>query len=99
MTIDGVRHVIDSGLTKNMVYDSVRNVSTLKEMMISQAAAEQRKGRAGRTAPGKCYRIFSHLDYDQMAEYDKAEVFCRPLGITIAMLKVFYGKVGFYLVI
>ena len=57
-------------------------------MTISQAAAEQRKGRAGRTSTGTCYRLYSEQDYHDMPQFDKAEIFSRPLGITITMLKV-----------
>ena len=57
-------------------------------MMISAASAEQRKGRAGRTAPGICYRLYSEDDYMSMPRYDKAEIFLRPLGITVTLLKV-----------
>jgi HrpA-like RNA helicase len=57
-------------------------------MMISSASAEQRKGRAGRTGPGICYRMYSEDDYNSLAKYDKAEIFLRPLSITVTLLKV-----------
>jgi ATP-dependent RNA helicase DHX8/PRP22 len=57
-------------------------------MMISASSAEQRKGRAGRTAPGVCYRMYSEEDYESMPKFDKAEIFLRPLGITVTLLKV-----------
>lgn len=56
--------------------------------MISSASAEQRKGRAGRTAAGTCYRMYSQDEYNAMAKYDKAEIFLRPLSITVTLLKV-----------
>jgi len=56
--------------------------------MISASSAEQRKGRAGRTAPGVCYRMYSEEDYESMPKFDKAEIFLRPLGITVTLLKV-----------
>lgn len=87
ITIDGVKFIVDSGLTKNLIFDSSRNITSLKEMMISSASAEQRKGRAGRTAPGVCYRMYSEDEYNAMAKYDKAEIFLRPLSITITLLK------------
>ena len=53
ITIDGVRFVIDSGKVKEMQYDPVCKMQRLKEFWISRASAEQRKGRSGRTGPGK----------------------------------------------
>ena len=61
--------------------------------MISASSAEQRKGRAGRTSPGICYRMCSEEDYNSMAKVDKAEIFLRPLGITVTLLKVINSRV------
>jgi HrpA-like RNA helicase len=61
-------------------------------MMISSASAEQRKGRAGRTGPGICYRMYSEEEYNSLAKYDKAEIFLRPLSITVTLLKVCHQK-------
>ena len=70
ITIDGVRHVVDSGLSKESVYDPRRNVTVLETRAISKSSAEQRKGRAGRTAPGICYRLYSQDDEDSMRVRD-----------------------------
>jgi ATP-dependent helicase HrpB len=59
VTIDGVRHVIDSGLARVARYDSERGIGTLFLEPISRASADQRKGRAGRTAPGTCHRLWT----------------------------------------
>lgn len=56
ITIDGVRFVVDSGKVKEMQHDPVCKMQRLKEFWISQASAEQRKGRSGRTGPGVCFR-------------------------------------------
>jgi HrpA-like RNA helicase len=56
ITIDGIRFVADSGKVKEMSYDPICKMQKLKEFWISKASAEQRKGRAGRTGPGVCYR-------------------------------------------
>ena len=56
VTIDGVRFVCDSGKVKEMTYDPVCKMRRLKEFWVSRASAEQRKGRAGRTGPGVCFR-------------------------------------------
>jgi HrpA-like RNA helicase len=61
VTIDGIRYVIDSGLAKEMEHDRTVSVFALQERRIARAAAEQRKGRAGRTGPGVCYRVYSEV--------------------------------------
>lgn len=61
ITIDGIRFVADSGKVKEMSYDPSCKMQRLKEFWISKASAEQRKGRAGRTGPGVCYRYRSQL--------------------------------------
>ncbi len=58
ITIDGVRLVIDSGLARIARYDPYRGINTLLVEKISRASAEQRAGRAGRTAPGTCVRLW-----------------------------------------
>ena len=59
LTIDGVRLVIDSGLARIPRYDPYRGINTLLVEKISRAAADQRAGRAGRTAPGHCLRLWT----------------------------------------
>lgn len=59
ITIDGIVHVIDSGLSKMRTYNGDTDSSQLIVSRISQASAKQRKGRAGRTRPGNCYRLYS----------------------------------------
>lgn len=59
LTIQGIRVVIDSGLEKRPVYDPARDMSALMVKPISASSAEQRAGRAGRTAPGICVRLWS----------------------------------------
>ena len=58
LTIDGVRVVVDSGLERRSVFDPGSGMSRLETQRISRASAEQRAGRAGRTAPGVCYRLW-----------------------------------------
>jgi HrpA-like RNA helicase len=58
VTIDGIRFCIDSGRVKEMGYDPETKVQRLQEYWISKASAEQRKGRAGRTGPGHCFRLY-----------------------------------------
>lgn len=79
MTIDGIRFVIDSGKVKEMTYDPNYKMQRLKELWISKASAEQRKGRAGRTGPGICYRLYSEKEFSDLDAYTKAEIFRVPL--------------------
>lgn len=56
LTIPGIKYVVDCGRVKKRFYDKVTGVSSFKVTWISQASANQRAGRAGRTEPGHCYR-------------------------------------------
>lgn len=58
LTIDGITVVIDSGFARVPRFDPVTGLTRLETVKVSQAAAEQRRGRAGRTAPGVCYRLW-----------------------------------------
>src|SRR5205085_9565599 len=57
LTIDGVRIVVDAGLERRSVFDPASGMNRLELQRISRASAEQRAGRAGRTAPGICFRL------------------------------------------
>ena len=63
LTIPGVRYVIDSGQVKNRHYEATTGVVHYKVEWISRASAGQRAGRAGRTGPGHCYRLYSSAVY------------------------------------
>lgn len=56
LTIPSIKYVVDSGRTKVRLYDKVTGVTTFAVSWTSKASADQRAGRAGRTAPGHCYR-------------------------------------------
>ncbi|XP_012281786.1 probable ATP-dependent RNA helicase DHX34 [Orussus abietinus] len=79
ITIDGIRFVADSGKVKEMSYDPSCKMQRLKEFWISKASAEQRKGRAGRTGPGVCYRIYSEEEYMALEKYSTPELQRVPL--------------------
>ncbi|XP_059479514.1 probable ATP-dependent RNA helicase DHX34 [Neocloeon triangulifer] len=79
VTIDGIRFVVDSGKVKEMSYDATCKMQRLKEFWVSQASAEQRKGRAGRTGPGVCFRLFSEEEYEAMSPYTTPEILRVPL--------------------
>ena len=66
VTIPGVKYIVDSGLAKELCFDPKRSMNSLEVKVISQSSAEQRKGRAGRTSAGKCYRLYSEEEYQSM---------------------------------
>ena len=74
LTIEGVRVVIDSGLCKTLVFDQRTGLSHLETVSISMDMATQRMGRAGRLAPGVCYRLWTKAAEHRMAEQRKAEI-------------------------
>jgi ATP-dependent helicase HrpB len=74
LTIDRVRLVIDSGLARIPRYDANRGINTLLVEKISRAAADQRAGRAGRTAPGRCVRLWSSIEHGERAAHELPEV-------------------------
>ncbi len=74
LTIEGVRVVVDSGLCRKMVFDPQSGLSHLETVQISKDMADQRRGRAGRLAPGTCYRLWSLATEHRMAECRVAEI-------------------------
>ncbi|XP_045450115.1 probable ATP-dependent RNA helicase DHX34 [Melitaea cinxia] len=86
VTIDGIRFVVDSGKVKEMSYDSSTKMQRLKEFWISKASADQRKGRAGRTGPGVCYRIYSEEQYSDMEAFSTPEVSRVPLASLLLLM-------------
>ncbi|XP_039249521.2 putative ATP-dependent RNA helicase DHX34 [Styela clava] len=87
VTIDGIRFVADSGRVKEMSYDDHSKMQLLKECWVSRASAEQRKGRAGRTGPGVCFRLFSEDDYEALIPYTVPEIHRLPLANLILQMK------------
>ena len=87
VTIDGVRVVIDSGLARVADYDSRRGINTLTVQKISRASADQRAGRAGRTAPGICLRLWSEADHARREEEQVPEVHRLDLCEAVLFLK------------
>lgn len=80
VTIDGITVVIDSGLAKINYYNPHTYTSSLLEMPISRASANQRKGRAGRTQAGRCYRLYTQNDFKKRDEYTLEEIFRTDLS-------------------
>ena len=87
ITIDGVRLVIDSGLARIARYDSNRGINTLLIEKISQANADQRTGRAGRTAPGTCMRLWSRSEHDERVPHEMPEIRRLDLSEVVLTLK------------
>ena len=87
ITIDGVRLVIDSGLARIPRYDANRGINTLLIERISQASADQRAGRAGRTAPGLCIRLWSRPEHDERAPQQLPEIKRLDLAEVVLTLK------------
>ena len=83
LTIDGIVYVIDSGLAKINYYNPRTFTSSLVEMPISKAACNQRKGRAGRTRPGICYRLYRYAQYEKRELYTLEEIFRTDLSEVI----------------
>ena len=87
ITIDGVRLVIDSGLARIPRYDPYRGINTLLIEKISQASADQRAGRAGRTEPGACRRLWSEREHQDRPPQELPEVRRLDLAEVVLTLK------------
>lgn len=88
ITIEGVRVVVDSGLCRKPVYDPQRGLSRLETVRISQDMADQRTGRAGRVAPGVCYRLWSLATEQRMAAIRVPEILEADLAPTVLDIAV-----------
>jgi len=87
LTIDGVTAVIDCGLARMARYDPHRGINTLLVEKISAASADQRAGRAGRTAPGVCVRLWTEREHGQRAPQELPEVRRLDLAEVVLTLK------------
>ncbi|GKA98866.1 probable pre-mRNA-splicing factor ATP-dependent RNA helicase DEAH5, partial [Tanacetum coccineum] len=88
LTIDGIFYVIDPGFAKQNVYNPKQGLDSLVITPISQASAKQRAGRAGRTGPGKCYRLYTENAFNnEMSPTSIPEIQRVNLGLTTLNLK------------
>ena len=88
LTINGIFYVIDPGFAKQKVYNARMGMDSLVVTPISQASAKQRAGRAGRTGPGKCYRLYTEPAFrDEMLPLSVPEIQRTNLGMTVLTLK------------
>ena len=83
LTIEGVRVVVDSGLCRKPVYDPQRGLNRLETVRISRDMADQRAGRAGRVAPGVCYRLWSAATEQRMPPVRVPEILEADLAPTV----------------
>jgi ATP-dependent helicase HrpB len=80
ITIEGVRIVVDSGLSRVPRYEPDVGVTRLETVRVSRAAADQRRGRAGRTEPGICYRLWDEPQTASLEPYAKPEILAADLS-------------------
>ena len=89
LTIDGVVYVIDPGLSKQKIYNPRMKFESLLVSSISKANAKQRAGRAGRTKPGECYRLYTKQSYEtELIDHPIPEVLRSELSSTILNLSM-----------
>lgn len=88
LTIEGVRLVIDSGLCRRSRFDPGTGMDSLVTVPASRAAAAQRQGRAGRTAPGHCIRLWSPAEQQQRPAFDSPEILeADPLPLVLQLAR------------
>ncbi|MDI1347583.1 MAG: ATP-dependent helicase HrpB [Pseudolabrys sp.] len=80
LTIEGVRVVIDSGLSRVPRYEPDVGLTRLETVRVSRAAADQRRGRAGRTEPGVCYRLWEEPQTGSLEAYTRPEILSADLS-------------------
>ena len=89
LTVDGIKYVIDSGYELLSYYDPIRRARVLEKGLITYAQAKQRMGRAGRTAPGICYHLYTRDDFEnKMKKFPEPSI--RLSNITSETLKLLY---------
>lgn len=87
LTLEGVTAVVDSGLVRTSRFDPQRDLERLVVVPISRASAEQRAGRAGRTAPGRCIRLWSRDEHAARRAHDIPEILRRDLARVVLELR------------
>ncbi|KAF4629979.1 hypothetical protein G7Y89_g8160 [Cudoniella acicularis] len=87
VTIDGIVYVIDTGFVKLRAFNPLTGIETLTATPISKASATQRAGRAGRTRPGKCYRLYTEPSFHSLEEATVPEIQRSNLAPVILQLK------------
>jgi len=86
VTIEGIRHVVDGGLARVARYDAERGIATLFLEPISRSSTDQRKGRAGRTGPGTCYRLWTESGHLNRPDRNTPEIQRSDLAEVVLLL-------------
>ena len=86
LTLPNVTAVVDSGLARSMRFDPHVGLNRLELGAISKASAEQRAGRAGRTAPGRCYRLWTEREHSELPDFDRPEMLRVDLAEAVLQL-------------
>ncbi|KAF9598768.1 hypothetical protein IFM89_031436 [Coptis chinensis] len=86
LTIPGIKFVVDCGMAKERWFEPSTGMNVLRVCRTSQSSANQRAGRAGRTEPGKCYRLYSEDDFQSMPSHQEPEI--RKVHLGIAVLRI-----------
>lgn len=86
VTIQDITTVIDSGLAKMNFYNPHTFTSSLVETQVSKASCNQRRGRAGRTCPGTCYRLYPRMDFDTRQMYTLEEIYRTDLSEVVLQM-------------
>ncbi|TFY64181.1 hypothetical protein EVJ58_g2777 [Rhodofomes roseus] len=97
ITIDDVVYVVDCGKVKETRYDPQRGLTSLEEQWVTRAAAKQRRGRAGRTRPGVCYKLYTRLQEQKMAAFPVPEIQRVSLDSIALTVKVVHRDVKAFL--
>ncbi|MGD1833500.1 MAG: helicase-related protein [Sphaerochaetaceae bacterium] len=92
LTIDGIRVVIDSGIAKMNYYNQKDFTSSLITLPVSRASCQQRAGRAGRTAPGECFRLYSEHDFSMRDRFGSEEILRTDLSEVVLRM----SELGIY---
>ncbi|KAL2419372.1 putative ATP-dependent RNA helicase DHX35 [Exophiala dermatitidis] len=87
VTISGIVYVIDCGFVKLRAYNPTTNIDTLTPFPVSKASATQRAGRAGRTKPGKCFRLYTEQSYESLPATTTPEIQRSNLAPVVLQLK------------
>ena len=80
LTIEGITVVVDSGLVREAAFDPATGMTRLATRRISRASAEQRKGRAGRQGPGRCYRLWNEQQHERLVAHALPEILQADLA-------------------
>ena len=92
LTLEGVTAVVDSGLRRVATIDEDTGLRRLTTRAVSRASADQRTGRAGRTAPGLCLRIFPEAEFESLSEFSAPEIMSADLASVVLVLSAWGAR-------